>query len=187
MTALWELVEKVNEELENKGVKAIQRIAGRGRTLYGFTPQSVFDAMNKVFGPQGWGYEILEYSQHQIEGKGMNAYGLVRVRVFLKTPEGEKIFRESFGGSRNDGIGDALKGAVTDAVQKALAMFSVGRIAYEGELGVYYECYEKLSQALKENKELRKAYAEFRDKNKLGKLKEWPLRKLAEFCEQQKI
>ena len=184
---LWQMVEKVNEKLEKKGIKAIQKIAGKGRTLYGFLPQAVFDSMNEVFGPENWGYEIVEYSQQQIEGKGMNAYGLVRVRVFIKSP-GTVVYRESFGGSRNDGIGDALKGAVTDAVQKALALFSVGRIAYEGELGNYYQCYEKVLEKLKSgDSSIKKAYQEFCKKYGLGRLKEWPLGRLVQFCEENKI
>jgi hypothetical protein len=188
MTALWEKVEEVNRLLDAKGIKAVQEIKGAGRTLYGFLPQAVFDAMNQVFG-DGWGYEVVEYKESQLGDKGMNSYGLVRVRVWVKPePDKEPVSREAFGGSRNNSIGDALKGAVTDAVQKGLAMFSVGRMAYEGELGHYYQCYQKIAEKLKAgDSAVKKAYSEFVKKHGLGRLREWPLSKLAEFCEEYKI
>jgi len=185
MAELWKMVEEVNELLDKKGVKVIQEIRGSGRTLYGFMPQAVFDAVNQVFG-ENWGYEIVEYKESQLGDKGMNSYGLVRVRVWLKAGD-QPVYREAFGGSRNNTIGDALKGAVTDAVQKGLAMFSIGRVAYEGELGRYYQCYQKVREALSKDEGLRKKYSEFVKKHGLGKLAEWPLSKLAEFCEENKI
>jgi len=42
--------------------------------------------------------------------------------------------KDVFGGSENYTPGDALKGAVTDAIQKGLSLFSIGRKAYRGEL-----------------------------------------------------
>jgi len=188
-TALWKRVEEVNQALDRKGVKVIQEIkAGGGRTLYGFQPQSVFDAMNEVFGTD-WGYEVVEFSQQSLGDKGMNFYGLVRVRVWVKpAPDVEPVTREAFGGSRNNTPGDALKGAVTDAVQKALSTFSVGRMAYEGELKAYYQCYQKIAEKLRSgDSAIKKAYQDFCKKHGLGRLRDWPLSKLAEFCEQEKI
>ncbi|ADU97786.1 hypothetical protein Theam_1830 (plasmid) [Thermovibrio ammonificans HB-1] len=184
---LWELVEKVNKELDNQGFKVIQKIDRGKRVLYGFLPQAVFDSMNKVFGPENWGYEILDSQVQSLEGKGMNSYAFVRIKVWIK--DGDVIAsREAFGGSRNDNVGDALKGAITDAVQKGLAMLSVGRVAYEGELGKFYDCYNRIAEKLKSgDSAIKKAYAEFTKENGLGRLREWPLSKLLEFCEEYKI
>jgi recombination DNA repair RAD52 pathway protein len=128
-----EIVEKIDQILEKEGASAVQEVPGRGRTLYGYKPQSVIDALNQTLGANGWGYKILEHSVEKIEDKkGQTRYlAFVKVRLWVGDTES---FKEAFGGSENYTPGDALKGATTDAIQKALSLFSIGRKAYRGEL-----------------------------------------------------
>ena len=133
----WEVVEAVDKILDSYGRDAIQEVPSRGRTLYGYYPQFVFDALNEVIGAGNWGYEILNSSYEKEKrvrknGKEEEVYvALVHVRVWMMDKGNCK---EAFGGSDNYTVADALKGATTDAVQKALAMFSIGHKAYRGEL-----------------------------------------------------
>jgi hypothetical protein len=127
-----DIVEKIDQILESEGASAVQEVPGRGRTLYGYKPQSVIDALNKVVGAKNWGFKILEHSIDGVERKGEKRYvAWVKLRIWILETE---AFKEVFGGSENYTPGDALKGAVTDAIQKGLSLFSIGRKAYRGEL-----------------------------------------------------
>ena len=101
-------------------------------------PQSVNDALNQVVRATNWGYQIIESNVVPVESKkGETRYlSYVRIRLWIIDPTTAK---EAFGGSENYTPGDSLKGAVTDAIQKALSLFSVGRKAYRGELHVYFD------------------------------------------------
>jgi len=127
------IVEKVDSILEKEGASAVQEVPGRGRTLYGYRPQSVIDALNQVLGANSWGYEVLEHSVEKVESKKGDTRYLAYVKLRLWVAD-KASSKDVFGGSENYTPGDALKGAVTDAIQKGLSLFSIGRKAYRGEL-----------------------------------------------------
>ncbi|WP_457680741.1 Rad52/Rad22 family DNA repair protein [Thermovibrio sp.] len=128
-----DIVEKVDSILEKAGASAVQEVPSKGRTLYGYKPQFVIDALNSVVGANGWGYKIVNESVTEVENKKGEKRFLAWVKVRLWVGDTES-FKEAFGGSENFTPGDALKGATTDAIQKALSLFSIGRKAYRGEL-----------------------------------------------------
>jgi len=133
-TNYWSsIVEKVDSILEKEGAPAAQEVPGRGRVLVGYKPQFVVDALNSVVGANNWGYEVFDHSLEKVESrKGEIRYlACVKLRLWLMERESAK---DVFGGSENYTPGDALKGAVTDAIQKGLSLFSIGRKAYRGEL-----------------------------------------------------
>ncbi len=133
-TNYWEtIVEKIDSLLEKEGALAVQEVPGRGRTLFGYKPQFVIDALNQVVGANSWGYEVLDHSVEKVENKKGETRFLAYVKLKLWVVERESA-KEVFGGSENYTPGDALKGAVTDAIQKGLSLFSIGRKAYRGEL-----------------------------------------------------
>jgi len=134
-----EIVQQIDKILDEEGASAVQEVPARGgRTLYGYKPQSVIDALNQVVGATNWGYQIIESNVVPVESKkGETRYlSYVRIRLWIIDPT---TVKEAFGGSENYTPGDSLKGAVTDAIQKALSLFSVGRKAYRGELHVYFD------------------------------------------------
>lgn len=96
----------------------------------GYKPQYIVDAMNEAFGYGGWGFE--EISNEIAEGEKATLI-ISQVRVFLK----DVAFQPSGWGqariTKGD-IGDARKGAQTDAIKKALSYFSIGNRAYRGLL-----------------------------------------------------
>jgi hypothetical protein len=132
-----EIVQRIDEILDKEGTSGIQEVPARGgRTLYGYKPQSVIDALNKVVGANNWGYQVLDYNVTPVEikkkGEIQTRYlSYVRIRLWIIDPSTAK---EVFGGSENYTPGDSLKGSVTDAIQKALSLYSIGRKAYRGEL-----------------------------------------------------
>ena len=88
------------------------------------TIKTIYSAerMNEVFGVGLWRYraEVMERA-----GK------MVVVRVILIVPE-YGIKHEAFGGNDNDDLGDAYKGAVTDALSKIFSHLGIGMDVYKG-------------------------------------------------------
>lgn len=100
----------------------------------GYKPQYLIDAMNAVFKIGGYGFEEVssEIATHQTE-KGTASLAICQVKVWLKGIEFQPV---GWGQSRvtKGDIGDAKKGAQTDAIKKALSYFSIGNRAYHGRL-----------------------------------------------------
>jgi recombination DNA repair RAD52 pathway protein len=101
----------------------------------GYKPQYIVDAMNAVFHIGEWGFEEVssEIVSHQTD-KGTNSnLAICQVKVWLKGVQFQPV---GWGQSRvtKGDIGDAKKGAQTDAIKKALSYFSIGNRAYHGLL-----------------------------------------------------
>lgn len=101
----------------------------------GYSPQSITDAMNKVFAFGEWGFEELENEIHNATDKSVHC--VAKVQVWLAV-EGQKLpFQPTAWGEGTQpahAVGDARKSACTDALKKALSYFSVGSRAYHGLL-----------------------------------------------------
>jgi len=96
----------------------------------GYKPQYVMDSMNvELFG--NWGFEEIE--THTVTNDKGGQLAVAKVQVWLKDIEFRPM---AWGQSRvtKGDLGDAKKGAQTDAIKKALSYFSVGRRAYLGLL-----------------------------------------------------
>jgi hypothetical protein len=125
-------VKAVNKVLQDGEPQNVSIDAYSGYT--GYKPQFIVDAMNIVFKLGNWGFEEVasEIVTHQTE-KGTSTLAIAHVKVWLK---GVDFQPASYGQSRvtKGDIGDAKKGAQTDAIKKALAYFSIGNRAYHGLL-----------------------------------------------------
>lgn len=99
----------------------------------GYKPQYVVRAMNKAFGYDGWSFEEKEMkvTEPAPDGKGQLAIAKVEVRI-----KGIDKSLAAWGQSKvtKGAIGDAMKGAQTDALKKALSYFDIGQRAYFGLL-----------------------------------------------------
>lgn len=100
----------------------------------GYKPQYIVDGMNAVFHIGGWGFEEVstEIVSHQTE-KGTSTLAICQVKVWIKDISFQPV---GWGQSRvtKGDVGDAKKGAQTDAIKKALSYFSIGNRAYHGLL-----------------------------------------------------
>jgi len=96
MTPAW-----ATSEIPNKGLVAIK-------------PQYVIDELNKI---GTWSYKI---KQSQL----VDGIPVVLIR-FKMTIGDVTVKRDQYGGSKNSDMGDAFKGAVTDALSKIAAQFGV--------------------------------------------------------------
>jgi hypothetical protein len=95
----------------------------------GYKPQSVIDALNEVMWGE-WGFE--EISNEIIAGE-KGGIAVAQVRVQLKGVDFQPTGYGQNRVTRGD-IGDARKGAQTDAIKKTLSYFSIGNRAYHGLL-----------------------------------------------------
>jgi recombination DNA repair RAD52 pathway protein len=122
-------VNKILQEVEPGNI-SIDNYSG----YTGYKPQYIIDAMNAAFKIGLWGFEEVssEIVTHQTE-KGTSNLALCQVKVWLKGVEFQPV---GWGQSRvtKGDIGDAKKGAQTDAIKKALSYFSIGNRAYHGLL-----------------------------------------------------
>ena len=122
-------VNKILQDGEPKNV-SIDNYSGYS----GYKPQFIIDAMNVAFKIGGWGFEEIaaEIVTNQTE-KGSSSIAIAQVKVRLKDVEFQPV---GWGQSRvtKGDIGDAKKGAQTDAIKKALSYFSIGNRAYHGLL-----------------------------------------------------
>lgn len=144
-------VEQINERLRSYGKEAVQKVAmykrdsnGKvqyengepitiGRVLYGYRPQYVFDAVNEILGAGNWRYEILS---KEIFSK----QAVAEVKLFIRIND-EWLCKGSQTGQSNivkENVGDAYKGAVTDAIQKCFSLLSIGQDSYRGLLKSVY-------------------------------------------------
>ena len=132
-------VEAINAQLRAFGREAVQEIKmmkdGQviGQVRYGYKPQYVFDAVNNVLLPENWRYEVVskEIYDNQV---------VAEVNLFLRAGE-EWFCKGSQTGQMQiikKNVGDAMKGAITDALQKCLSLLSIGNDAYKGLLRDVY-------------------------------------------------
>lgn len=136
-------VNKVNELLAEQGKAIVQRKqVGGQKALYGYKPQYLFDAVNKVFGVQNWHYKLheIEVIPHSDDGKSGQI--VAKLEVFMRAKEDDELFSKGVqcGQSTivNSNVGDATKGSITDALGKGFSLFSIGSKAYRGELEAVY-------------------------------------------------
>lgn len=94
-------------------------------------PIYITDRLNEVFGIGQW--------QTRTENISVNANGMVINKTTLTIPE-YNIYYECFGGNDNGGsgskgndLGDAFKGATTDALNKMASYLGIGIDVYRGK------------------------------------------------------
>lgn len=134
-------VEQINAKLRTFGSAAVQQVMFKdrdgkviGQVRYGFKPQYVFDAVNEILQPENWRYEIVSKEIFDFQA-------VVEVKLFIRTAD-EWICKGSQTGQMNivkKNVGDAYKGAVTDAIQKCFSLVSIGSDAYRGLLESVYK------------------------------------------------
>jgi hypothetical protein len=115
------------------------RVTGRGYSTTGIKYQFVVNRLNDVVGVGGWRAHRTVNVKEVTTPKGRTAYEAI-CDITLELGEWVDgdfvVFAESLadGGHTAMSESDARKGAYTNALKKAAAMFGCGRQAYEGTL-----------------------------------------------------
>ncbi|MEW6289963.1 MAG: hypothetical protein AB1545_08925 [Thermodesulfobacteriota bacterium] len=148
-----EKIEQINERLRSFGKEAVQEIkmTGKdgkviGQVKYGYRPQYVFDSVNEFIGPENWKYEL---TKEEI----FDTQAVAEVKLFLKV-DGEWLCKGSQKGQMQivkGNVGDAQKGAITDAIQKCMSLLSIGSDSYKGLLIKVYQANPLKTQSGKKN------------------------------------
>ena len=136
MAPLQEQIQAINQRLRAFGIEAVQEIRmtdrdGKtiGQVKYGYRPQYVFDSVNEVLGPENWRYELTREEIFENQA-------VAEVRLFVRV-DGDWLCKGSHKGQMQivkGNVGDAQKGAITDAIQKCMSLLSIGSDAYKGLL-----------------------------------------------------
>jgi len=141
MALLQEQISLINERLRSFGIESIQEIKmtdKEGKTIgqikYGYRPQYVFDSVNEILGPENWRYELTKEEIYENQA-------VAEIRLFLKV-DSDWLCKGSHKGQMQiikGNVGDAQKGAITDAIQKCMSLLSIGSDAYKGLLKYVYQ------------------------------------------------
>jgi len=141
MATLQEKIDSINQRLRAFGIEAVQEIkmtdkGGNviGQIKYGYRPQYVFDSVNEMLGPENWRYEL---TREEI----FDSQAVAEIRLYVKI-DGDWLCKGSHKGQMQiikGNVGDAQKGAITDAIQKCMSLLSIGSDAYKGLLKNVYQ------------------------------------------------
>ena len=147
MALLQEKILSINERLRSFGIESIQEIKmtdKEGKTIgqvkYGYRPQYVFDSVNEILGPENWRYELTKEEIYENQA-------VAEITLFLKIDD-SWFCKGSHKGQMQiikGNVGDAQKGAITDAIQKCMSLLSIGSDAYKGLLKYVYQLGTKSS------------------------------------------
>jgi hypothetical protein len=146
---LKEKIDLINERLRSFGIEAVQEIkmTGKdgkviGQVKYGYRPQYVFDSVNEFLGPENWRYEL---TREEI----FDTQAVAEVKLYLKI-DGDWFCKGSQKGQMQivkGNVGDAQKGAITDAIQKCMSLLSIGSDSYKGLLIKVYQVNSPKTQS----------------------------------------
>ena len=117
-----ELKEALSKELP---LEALQPIPGKPY-LTSIKGIYVTERFNEVFGVGGWRVKV-EFVERKEDA--------VVVKVIFEVPE-KDIYYECYGGNNNKDLGDAYKGATTDALTKIGSYLGVGLEVFKGKVSL---------------------------------------------------
>lgn len=132
MTDILEKIKRVNERLLKGEPANISENKYSSYASSGYKSQHIVDALNLELGIGMWGFEETESTLVYDEcNKPIMALSTVKVWIAGCVSEFSAHGQCSI---RSGDIGDAKKGAVTDALKKGLSYFSIGNRAFHGLL-----------------------------------------------------
>ena len=144
MSTLTVKINEINDLIRSFGRNAVQEIKMKdkdgkaiGQIRYGYKPQYVFDAVNQIIEPENWRYELIKEDIFESQV-------VTEVKLFLKTDTDEWLCKGSHKGQMNivkGNVGDAQKGAITDALQKCFSLCSIGQDSYRGLLETVFNSH----------------------------------------------
>lgn len=91
----------------------------------------VTERFNEVFGIGGWKIQVEKVDTEIVERKD-GGHQMIVIKTTFTVPEYE-IYYECYGGNDNDDLGDAYKGATTDAITKIGSYMGVGMDVFKGK------------------------------------------------------
>lgn len=99
--------------------------------LSSIKPIYVTERLNDVFGIGKWTTKV-EHIVTEKKENGSKMGSMVVVKMILEVPE-FNIYYEQYGGNENSDLGDAYKGAATDALTKICSYLEIGIDVFKGK------------------------------------------------------
>ena len=123
------IYENLSKALPKEAIQKSEGVkTGKGYDTTGYGYQYIVNRLNETLGIEGWNYEYKEINR--IDGVSRSGTPRIGICVEIKlTILG--ITKPMVGGHISNNYVDALKGAITNSLKKAAAMFGVGKEAYE--------------------------------------------------------
>lgn len=119
-------MKEIREELSKElPIEALQPIPGKPY-LTSIKGIYVTERFNEVFGVGGWKIKV-DFVERKEES--------VVVKVTFEVPD-RGIYYECYGGNNNKDLGDAYKGATTDALTKIGSYLGVGLEVFKGKVNL---------------------------------------------------
>jgi hypothetical protein len=96
---------------------------------------AVTDRLNEAFGEMGWSLDasIEQIERQQGTYKNGNAYEKIMVVAKVRVTFADGSYKETYGGNDNADLGDAYKGAVTDALTKIGSWLGIGTHVWKND------------------------------------------------------
>ena len=115
-----ELSKEQNEELIKAIPEGFLKVHPSKKFLTVIKPIAITERLNSVFGRGGWSLktEVIEKVDKMVVIKGTLVIEMHGISI------------EQFGGNDNPDLGDAYKGATTDALGKCASYLGIGREIY---------------------------------------------------------
>lgn len=135
MTFTKEIYNQIQEAVSKLPDAAIERTKGaitkKGYDTTGYGYQWLVNVLNEIVGVPGWSFSYTLVKE--VEGTTQAGQPTYTVTVDV-TVEILDAKRTCAGGHKATLHADALKGAITNGLKKTLALFGVGKQAYEGTI-----------------------------------------------------
>jgi hypothetical protein len=131
---LSELYKKFIIDLPDEALRVETLDSGKDLYIYGY--QYIVNVLNEVVGLDHWHYGLI--GEPTVEKRNDTWWTSLYLRLSLGNwVDGEfkpLVYRDSFGSGISETLGNSKKGALTNALKKAAAMYGIGKKAYEGLL-----------------------------------------------------
>lgn len=109
-------------------------VTDKGDNLYIYGYQFIINRLNEIVGLDHWHYEILKEPDKEKRDTMWWVSMHLRLHIgnWLNGQFSSLTYREAFGSGIHESLGNAQKGAMTNALKKAASMFGIGKKVFEG-------------------------------------------------------
>lgn len=120
------------EKLPNEAIETAKKeITRKGYDTTGYQYQFLVNILNEIIGVENWNFTY--NLTKEIQGQWSNGKGFWEITVDTEV-EILGVKRMCAGGHKSEMHADAKKGAITNSLKKTLALFGIGKKAYEGTI-----------------------------------------------------
>ncbi len=129
------LVEAVEKLPENAVERTKKETTRKGYDTTGYQYQYLVNVLNEIIGVNGWSFTYTIAKEDEGTRQSGQKYWEVTIDMEVTILDAKRMCA---GGHISSTYADAKKGAITNALKKTLALFGIGKKAYEGTIDEDY-------------------------------------------------